>query len=583
MTPVQRTLSLLFLTTVVIGNPAAGGTDSILYTRHNLSINAPARAATKRVWTDALRESDIRAAGSDGEERVCIFCHTPHHSSTTTPLWSRETANDRGTSYLLYQSDRIQAGKLQQPFGGSKLCLSCHDGTIAMNSQMGGSVFTQLSDFSGTAVTVMPTGETNLGTDLRNDHPISLSYADFLATGSELNETAFILQKGIRLEEGLYLQCSSCHDPHKDRYGNFLVLDNSSGSPLCTACHNLSGWNQSSHRLGGNGPYAVENAMKGCENCHQPHNAKGTGYLLQQTGEEDNCLGKCHNGSGYSATDIRSQFARIYSHPVAGSPAGTHQTNEDCETARYHVECNDCHNPHQANNTTPGAPYNGRLQGVKVRKMAGDTFEYAARGSEYLVCLKCHGANQGAFRSITEPPSPSRQIDERDQSIRFNADNPSRHPLMADRLGTGASLKTDYQTTMIRILCTDCHASHGTDNAHLLVARYDQSDYGSYSSTAYALCFRCHDETYILSARSAFSRHNQHVINGRIPCSFCHDPHGISRLSGITATEGDHRHLINFDTGKVTKETAVYDSVARSCSVSCHSAHYPPIANPQRY
>jgi predicted CXXCH cytochrome family protein len=327
----------------------------------------------------------------------------------------------------------------------------------------------------------------------------------------------------------------------------------------------------------------MANAKKGCENCHQPHNAKGTGYLLQQTAEEDNCLGACHNGNGNGAIDIKSQFAKLYSHPVAGSPAGTHQTTEDCQTARYHVECTDCHNPHQANNASPGAPYNGRLQGVKVRKLAGDTFEYATKGSEYLVCLKCHGANQAAFKSITEPPSPFRQIDERDQSLRFDGNNPSRHPLMADRLGTGASLKTDYQTTMIRILCSDCHASHGSDNAHMLVARYDQTDYGTYSSAAYALCFRCHEESYVLSTRSGFPRHSQHVVNGRVPCSFCHDPHGVSRLSGTMAVEADHRHLINFDTGKVTKETALYDAVGRSCSVSCHSAHFPPIANPQRY
>ncbi len=575
-------LAALLMLACSAGAVDALASESVLNTRHNLSLNAPARSQTNRVWTDTVRETDIRSAGGSTAEGICVFCHAPHHSSNITPLWSRETADDNGTAYNLYQSDRILPGKLQQPFGGSKLCLSCHDGTIAMNSRMGES-FTQLADKASAGVATMPTGETNLGIDLRDDHPFSFTYTDFLGTGSELNDPAVILQKGIRLEEGAYVQCSSCHDPHKDRYGNFLVLDNSTGSPLCTACHNRTGWNESSHKLGGNGADALEISRKGCENCHQPHNASATGYLLQQNNEEDNCYIKCHNGSSYSLSNVRAEFSKAFTHPVAGSLAGTHRSTEDNVTARYHVECVDCHNPHQANNSSPGAPYNGRLQGVKVNNSAGGSLEYASKGREFLICLKCHGLNNAAYKSITEPLPPFRQIDEHDQALRFSSDNPSVHPVMADRRGTGASLKSEFQTAMLRILCTDCHNSHGSDYAHLFVAAYEQTDSIPYSSAAYALCFRCHEETHILSASSGFPRHGQHVINGRIPCSFCHDPHGVSRFSGSTATQSNHGHLINFDTSRVDKQTAVYDSVTRSCSVSCHSAHFPPIANPQRY
>jgi len=32
------------------------------------------------------------------------------------------------------------------------------------------------------------------------------------------------------------VECSSCHDPHDNTYGSFLVEDNS-GSALCLRCH----------------------------------------------------------------------------------------------------------------------------------------------------------------------------------------------------------------------------------------------------------------------------------------------------------------------------------------------------------
>ncbi len=577
--------AFLFLVALACGAGASAcAADSVLYTRHNLSVNAPARIQTKRVWTDVPRDTDIRSAGANAEERVCVFCHTPHHASTVTPLWSRETADDRGTLYDLYQSDTVQAGKLQQPFGGSKLCLSCHDGTIAMNTHIGEALpFTNLQDKGGAAVTTVPAGDTNLGTDLRNDHPISFAYADFLGPMSELNDPAQLLQRGVRLEAGFYVQCTSCHDPHKDPYGNFLVLDNSAGSPLCTACHNKTGWTASSHQSGGPGPKALEIAANGCENCHRPHSAPGAAYLLQYKNEEDNCFSKCHNGGSYSSDNVKARFGKPYTHPMGGSLPGTHQTNEDPATAPYHVECVDCHNSHQVNSTSPSAPYNGRLQGVKVAKLPGGNFEYAVKGDEFKVCYKCHAANHSTFKSITEPLPPPRQIDELDESLRFNRDNPSVHPVMVDRAGTGSSLKSIFQSTMVRIFCTDCHDSHGADFSHLLPYRYEQNDYVTYASANYALCFRCHEETYVLSASSRFPRHAQHVINGRVPCSFCHDPHGVSKFSGTIATTTNHAHLINFDASKVDKVTASYDAGMRSCSVSCHTAHVPPIANPQTY
>jgi len=59
---------------------------------------------------------------------ICIFCHTPHSSRPVAPLWNRP---DPGTVYDPYDST-TQVASPGQPNGSSILCLSCHDGTIAL-------------------------------------------------------------------------------------------------------------------------------------------------------------------------------------------------------------------------------------------------------------------------------------------------------------------------------------------------------------------------------------------------------------------------------------------------------------------
>jgi hypothetical protein len=66
-------------------------------------------------------------------------------------------------------------------------------------------------------------------------------------------------------------------------------------------------------------------------------------------------------------------------------------------------------------------------------------------------------------------------------------------------------------------------------------------------TTAYALCFKCHDQASILGDQS-FSEHSTHIVGANTPCSVCHDPHGIPVTQGTAA---NNSHLINFDTAVV--------------------------------
>ena len=91
---------------------------------------------------------------------VCNYCHTPHSTMSTTPSWNHKMST---AVYRIYQSSSLEA-QVGQPTGSSKLCLSCHDGTVALNATISG------GDAGGAFISP---GAANLGTDLSDDHPIS--------------------------------------------------------------------------------------------------------------------------------------------------------------------------------------------------------------------------------------------------------------------------------------------------------------------------------------------------------------------------------------------------------------------------
>ncbi|MBN2433014.1 MAG: cytochrome C [Acidobacteria bacterium] len=173
---------------------------------------------------------DFSARGWNSSHEICIVCHTPHHADTSvadSPLWNHEVTT---ALYTIYSSPTMQA-TTGQPDGVSKLCLSCHDGTVALDS------------FGGTSGTVHIGGRYDLGTDLSGDHPISFTYDTSLATSDgELADPATALSGlgGTIQNDLLYggrLECSSCHDVHNAyNHNNLLVIENAA-SALCLTCH----------------------------------------------------------------------------------------------------------------------------------------------------------------------------------------------------------------------------------------------------------------------------------------------------------------------------------------------------------
>lgn len=268
---------------ICAAGPAVAG---IASTKHNLSTTG---TQTNHVTT--------------GSNQICVFCHTPHGSDTSAPvpLWNKKLPSNSYQTYDTLNTASLD-GEVLAVGSVSLACLSCHDGTQAMDNMMnapgsggynaagaratvGNDGATNYTWANVGANGLMPAGVTNLGTDLRNDHPIGIQYCggglsgsgttlsgtcadgDFIngtADGSgRLIKTATINSNQVFWVEvngatgrqkddislytrtftagaGPSVECASCHDPHVDAKGTdgiAFMRVTTSGSQICLSCH----------------------------------------------------------------------------------------------------------------------------------------------------------------------------------------------------------------------------------------------------------------------------------------------------------------------------------------------------------
>lgn len=503
-----------------------------------------------------------------GRSNVCSYCHTPHGALPKTPAWNHKLST---VVYKIYQSSSLDAS-VGQPTGNSKMCLSCHDGTVALTSTAKG---------AAGGVYITP-GSANLGTDLSDDHPISFVYSDSLSARDPQIRPTFSLPQQLKLDRFGEVQCTTCHDVHDNKFGKFLVMSDQR-SAMCTSCHDLAGWVGSVHETSAvsiatstsqylkKGGYPTP-AEAGCRSCHRPHAAGGHERLLHHAKAEDNCF-SCHDGS-ISAANIKSAISKFSGHNAAPYK-GVHDPMESPISSALHVECVDCHNPHAVATAPAKAPaVPGVMLNVSGVTAAGSVTRHAQH--EYEVCFKCHGDNPHRVSSKI-----TRYITQTNTRLEFDPSGPSFHPVVSFGVNKNVpSLKLPMTAATI-IYCTDCHSSdsasglkgpHGSIYSPILAYNYQTSDFTSESEFAYELCYRCHSRNSILENES-FPEHRKHLEN-RIPCSACHDPHGISSTQG---TVENNSHLINFDTTIVSpgQRTGRLEFLDRGlfrgeCYLTCH-------------
>jgi len=219
---------LLFLSSFALTVSTAAGS-SIVGSKHDLSTSAT--------------------------PEVCVFCHTPHvppvslsnnlETRINAPLWNRFIGTST-PAFTVYASSTLKGTPTNPPDGISLACLGCHDGVLAsgdkhdlLNAPGSGGVPDISSEpncekcHSFDGIYLNPVD--NIGTDLTNDHPISISYP----ANDQAFNTPPDLQNGwsdVKLFNGK-VECASCHDPHNPANGEFLRISNA-GSALCYKCHN---------------------------------------------------------------------------------------------------------------------------------------------------------------------------------------------------------------------------------------------------------------------------------------------------------------------------------------------------------
>ena len=263
----------------------ASNRDSIANTRHNLTMSYsfgrgdPSNPNPMDPWRNQYLE-------------VCVYCHTPHGANTQirAPLWNR-TVN-KGT-YEIYEKNRTLNQPIGQPGPNSLTCLSCHDGTISIDSIInmpGSGGYSKLQEDSATVSTAFLDAWDNggsqghfvlgsdpysydpnatnpkagqcvfchdsgggitgsapdlsvfaLGTDLRNDHPIGIlfPFANALQPGVDFNKPNLIYTNAAG--SGTMLVFDKDGNGYPDK-GEPRMYETGDGYEVeCASCHDPHG------------------------------------------------------------------------------------------------------------------------------------------------------------------------------------------------------------------------------------------------------------------------------------------------------------------------------------------------------
>jgi len=231
-------------------------------------LPAMAQAATSYGVAGSVHDFSQEAWASWGS--VCGPCHAAHHTDDAqlVPLWNHATSVGPFTPYNDGGQSTTLDAAVGNPSGASLACLSCHDGTVALNQLHSGIIQ------GGVAVNIDASAQ--IGPDLHTTHPISFTYDSALAAadgalvdplvytiGTEhwAGQTAPVPVAGFPplgndltgktvsealMDGGTTMQCSTCHDVHKldgsaPSSGILLKLSGSDadgrGSVICRTCH----------------------------------------------------------------------------------------------------------------------------------------------------------------------------------------------------------------------------------------------------------------------------------------------------------------------------------------------------------
>lgn len=223
----KKWLGMIAITSMMFAGSALAA--SIVQSKHDLGTGGDGNT------------NPLGASGT-GSDRVCVFCHTPHNTrapgTIPVPLWNRQDGATAASAFTMYDSatpgNQLDMTVAADPQGTSLVCLGCHDGVSA---------FDNMVNDPGISVTVtnmnaLNAGAAALGTDLQNDHPISLTYDETVAgaVGEFVARTTVVNTLPLFGASSNQLECATCHAVHDPANVPFLRVSNTA-SGLCLTCH----------------------------------------------------------------------------------------------------------------------------------------------------------------------------------------------------------------------------------------------------------------------------------------------------------------------------------------------------------
>ena len=300
----QRKLCTVLAGGVALMLASSYATASITTTRHNLTSS------------NGTGFNNLAVTGGNGE--ICVFCHTPHgaDSNASVPIWNRNLGTN---TYIRYSSlNTATFDAAEAPIGSVSIaCLSCHDGTQAMNVMINtpgsGTTGSLTGTWSGTNVSasgfmlspgnVGGRGEfPRLGTDLSNDHPVSMQYGGGGISDNNFGSTGPVSALGAVTIDWDFAQPSGNNAPSArtgagiGQVGTRLI---GSGKRVWwVEVDGIAGQSKTDmtlySRIDTSGSTANQ-PMVECASCHDPH-SNNTTFLRHPSGNNQSatCL-TCHN------------------------------------------------------------------------------------------------------------------------------------------------------------------------------------------------------------------------------------------------------------------------------------------------
>jgi hypothetical protein len=273
----RKTAALVALATVAVGAAATvsfagmGARTGVNGSFHDMNYYAPTKGGTQEKY-----------------ERVCVFCHTPHNAVVTEPgnnsnylpLWNHDLTQLTFTPYQWATPDNVPFTINDPLVGPSRLCMSCHDGSIAVDQH--GPAMPRVG-------TIKLTGTRAIGSggDLTTTHPIGFDYVAArkgrnitaintveltshveeivdessafatvitINTDSSSNVYNKVDRNGSRtilstLYNGKMMTCATCHEVHNKENAiqaaatdgsatpNYFLYAKEQNSLICLSCH----------------------------------------------------------------------------------------------------------------------------------------------------------------------------------------------------------------------------------------------------------------------------------------------------------------------------------------------------------